>query len=181
MVRCFLGHKAGSKYFKKDTMTSLMNGLVKHNHPVVKGLSESALNKRIKVEVDAAKEMTQSSDREKLAKLKDNGNENNVDTGDNLDAYDKCILELAIQEEKLTSAKKEDEERKKANQQDQSARLQAVSKVCSRVDVADNTQPFPPGRVVRTNLPSTEPIKFSKGAPNCSKCAAKSAKNDFQM
>jgi hypothetical protein len=94
MVRCFLGHKAGSKYFKKDTMTSLMNGLVKYNHPVVKGLSESALNKRIKVEVDVAKEMTQSSDREKLAKLKDNGNENNVDTGDNLDAYDKCILQF---------------------------------------------------------------------------------------
>jgi hypothetical protein len=46
-------------------------------------------------------------------------------------------MHTAIQEEKLTSAKKEDEERKKANQQDQSARLQAVSKVCSRVDAAD--------------------------------------------
>ncbi len=94
MVRCFLGHKAGSKYFKKDTMKSLMKGLAKHNHPVVKGLSESALNKRIKVAVDAAKEMVLSSDRENLAKLKDNGNENNVDTGDNLDAYDKCILQF---------------------------------------------------------------------------------------
>jgi hypothetical protein len=41
MVRCFLRHKAGSKYFKKDVMTSLMNGLAKHSHPVVKGLSES--------------------------------------------------------------------------------------------------------------------------------------------
>jgi hypothetical protein len=133
MVRCFLGHKAGSKYFKKDTMTSLMNGLAKHNHPVVKGLSESVLNKRIKVAVDVAKEMSISSDHEKLAKLKDNGNENNVDTGDNLDAYLKCILELAIKEEKLTSAKKEDEERKKASQQDQSARLQAVSKVCKQI------------------------------------------------
>jgi hypothetical protein len=81
--------------------------------------------------------MALSSDREKLAKLKDNGNENNVDTGDNLDDYNKCILELVIQEEKLTSAKKEDEKRKKANQQDQSARLQAVSKVYSRVHVAD--------------------------------------------
>ncbi len=80
MVRCFLGHKGGSKYFMKDTMTSLMNGLAKHSHPVVKGLSESALNKRIKVAVDETKEMALSSDREKLAKLKDNGNENNVDT-----------------------------------------------------------------------------------------------------
>jgi hypothetical protein len=29
MVRCFLGRKTGSKYFKKDTMTSLMNGFKK--------------------------------------------------------------------------------------------------------------------------------------------------------
>ncbi len=102
-------------------MTSLMNRLAKHSHPVVKGLSESALNKRIKVAVDVTKEMTLSSDREKLAKIKDNDNENNEDTGDNLDSYHKCILELEIQEEKLTSAKKEDGDRKKDNQQDQSA------------------------------------------------------------
>jgi hypothetical protein len=137
MVRCFLGHKGGPKCFKKDAMTSLMNGLTKHSNPVVKALSASALDKRIKQAVDTAKEMALSSDREKLTKLKDNVNEKNSDTGYNLDTYDKCILELAIQEEKLTRGKKEAEEQEKANLQDKSARLQAVATVASRVAAAD--------------------------------------------
>ena len=137
MVCAFLGHKGGSKMTKKDTMTSLIHGLGKHSNPFVRKLSTSALNKRILQAVDTAKVLALSSDREKLAKLKDNDNEKNADAGDNLDAYDKCILELAIQEEKLTRAKKEEEERKQANQQDQSVRLQAVSKVTSRVDAAE--------------------------------------------
>jgi hypothetical protein len=137
MVHCFLGHKGVSKYFKKDSMTDLMNGLTKHSNPVVKTLNASVLDKRIKETVDAAKEMTLSNDHEKLAKFKDNVNDKNSDTGDNIDAYDKCILQLPIEEEKLTSGKKEEEKRKKANQEDQSVRLQSVSKVASRVDAAE--------------------------------------------
>jgi hypothetical protein len=85
MVRSFLGHKGGSKMKKKDAMTSLMSGLGKHSNPVVRGLNASALSKRIQLVVDVVKAMALSSNREKLAKLKDNGNENNADTGDNLD------------------------------------------------------------------------------------------------
>jgi len=139
MVCAFLGYKSGSKMKKKEAIKRLMDGLQKHGNPVVRALRESALNKRIQQAVDAAKKLALSNDREQLAKLKDNGNEKNADTGDNLDAYDKCILELAIQEEKLTRAKKEAEEREKANLQDKSARLQAVATVASRVAAADKT------------------------------------------
>jgi hypothetical protein len=137
MVNAFLGNKAGSKMTKKDAMNNLMRGLGKHSNPVVRNLSTSALNKRIQNAVDAAKDLALSSDREKLAKLKDNVNEKNADAGNNLDAYDKCILELAIEEEKLTRAKREAEELEKANLQDKSARLEAVSTVASRFTAAD--------------------------------------------
>ena len=43
--------------------------------------------------------MTATNDREKLTKLKYNGNEKTPETGDDLDSYDKCILQLAIEQE----------------------------------------------------------------------------------
>ena len=47
-------------------------------------------------------------------------------TGHDLDSFDQCILQLAIEDEKLTSAKQEEEERKKANELDQRVRLEAL-------------------------------------------------------
>ena len=51
------------------------------------------------------------------------------ETGDGLDDYDKCILDLAIEQEKLTSVVQAEVKRKQANEKDQEVRLQVVSRV----------------------------------------------------
>ena len=63
MVDSFLGHgsKVSTKFFssKKEALDMLMIGLRKHSNRVVQTLKESAVDKRIKTVVLAAREMTQ--------------------------------------------------------------------------------------------------------------------------
>ncbi len=68
---------------------------------------------------------------EQMSKLQDNGNEKRMaeDTGDDLDDYEKYILDLVIGQEKRTSVIHAELKYKQTNEKDQEVRLQTVSKV----------------------------------------------------
>ena len=84
---------------QSEALSTLMSCLGKSTNPLVLQLKQSAVSARVKLAVSLAKEQAAANDREKLAKLKYNGNEKTPETGDDLDSYDKCILQLAIEQE----------------------------------------------------------------------------------
>jgi hypothetical protein len=133
MVGSWLGWGRSNKKFwtKKDALNELMPLLQKSSNDFVKKLKKSAVRDRVQTAMDAAIEKALTENREQLAKLQDNGNEKSMseETGDGLDDYDKCILDLAIEQEKLTSVVQAEVKRKQANEKDQEVRLQAVSRV----------------------------------------------------
>jgi hypothetical protein len=87
----------------------LKQGLAKVSNEHVKTLGENVIVNRIQQDVELTRTMVTDKDREKLAKLKQNGNEKMSDDRDDLDSYDKYILEFVIQHEKLMSVQKEQE------------------------------------------------------------------------
>ena len=141
MLRGFLGwgSKMGYKCMNQTgALSSLMLALGKHSNATVRALKESAVLRRVKNAVRSAKSMADTHDREKLSKLKFNGNEKTAEHGDDLDSYDKCVLEMAIEHEKLCSYQKEKAQLDKQQELDRSARLLAVSKVAARAHAEEN-------------------------------------------
>jgi hypothetical protein len=74
----------------------LKQGLAKVSNEHVKNLGENVIVNRIQQAVELTRTMVTDKDREKLAKLKQNGNEKMSDDRDDLDSYDKYILEFVI-------------------------------------------------------------------------------------
>lgn len=141
MLRGFLGwgSKMGYKCMNQTgALSTLMLALGKHSNATVRALKESAVLRRVKNAVRSAKSMADTHDREKLSKLKFNGNEKTAEHGDDLDSYDKCVLEMAIEHEKLCSYQKEKAQLDKQQELDRSARLLAVSKVAARAHAEEN-------------------------------------------
>ncbi len=74
----------------------MKQGLAKVSNEHVKNLGENVIVNRIQQAVELTRTMVTDKDREKLAKLKQNGNEKMSDDRDDLDSYDKYILEFVI-------------------------------------------------------------------------------------
>jgi hypothetical protein len=187
MVGSWLGWGRSNKKFwtKKDALNELMPLLQKSSNDFVKKLKKSAVRDRVQAAMDAAIQKALTENREQLAKLQDNGNEKSMseETGHGLDDYDKCILDLAIEQEKLTSVVQAEVKRKQANEKDQEVRLQAVSKVAEscQAELKQKRQSSAAASVHADDTRNQRLLQQLREAEQDLECAQNEAQDSWQM